>query len=152
MRKSLRNWSRKALRSSLLISSRLGALPERALVGYAGLQARNGRRVGGPPHVRLTPAVAARALEEIDVDVILMKAIRAGPQHGRELADACLRGFFAKIIWNVRIRQFQYSAIGQSKQAYIQRVSLAMHETFPSGAPLWLRQSNDVRVSTALRG
>src|ERR1700730_4092804 len=92
----------------------------RARQGHAADRGGGMRRLFGFTDVPLADAIGAAAFEKINMDVVLMRAIRARPQHGRELGTSALPQAFAKVLGDVRVRKFHYLSVGKPKRMDIE--------------------------------
>jgi hypothetical protein len=62
----------------------------------------------------------------VNMDVVLMRAIRARPQHRRELGTSALPQAFAKVLGHVRVREFHHLSVGKPKRMDIECIGLAV--------------------------
>jgi hypothetical protein len=72
------------------------------------------------------PAVAAGALGEVHMDMILMVPVGAGAEHGGEPGASVLAQAFAKVLGDVGIGQLHHRAVCELERADIDGVGLAM--------------------------
>jgi hypothetical protein len=70
--------------------------------------------------------VAAGALGEIHMDMILMVPVGAGAEHGGEPGASVLAQAFAKVLGDVGIGQLHHRAVCELERADIDGVGLAM--------------------------
>jgi hypothetical protein len=78
----------------------------RARQWHAADKSGGGRRLSGLTYVPLADAIAAAAFEKVNMDMVLMRAIRARPQRGRELGTNALPQAFTKVLGHVQVREF----------------------------------------------
>ena len=77
-------------------------------------------------HVPLADPVPAPALGEIDMDMLLVMAVRARPEHGREARAGVLAQSLADILGHLPVGPLHELAVGEPHAADIERIGIAM--------------------------
>src|SRR6516225_7588291 len=94
--------------------------------------------------VPVTYAVAAGALREIHMDMVLVIAVGARPQHGRKARAGPRPQILAKVFWHMRIGELDHRAAPELDGADVQCVGLAVLGE--------LRSRNPVAPAAIIRG
>src|SRR6201999_149053 len=98
----------------------------------AGGDSRGGFRLGRwwDAHVPLTNAIAVAALEQIEVDVLLVVAVGARTEHRGETAAGALVQIVAQVLGNVDVGQGDEGPVRQREAAHIDGIGLAVLTDF----------------------
>src|SRR6516225_8151664 len=86
--------------------------------------------------VPVTYAVTAGALREVHMDMVLVIAIGARPQHGRKARAGPCPQILTKILWHIRIGELDHRAAPQPDGADVQRIGLAVLGELGSHDPI----------------
>src|SRR5215510_3583232 len=87
-------------------------------------------------NVPLAHAMAAGALGEIHMHVILVIAVGAGAEHGGEARAHSLAHAQAIVLRYLRIGQLHHGAVGKLERAHVERVALAVLRELRADNPI----------------
>jgi hypothetical protein len=119
---------------------------------HAFLGSCPGGLLPGLRNIPLADTVSAAAFRKINMNVVLVIAIRARPQHGGESRAQAFPQVFPKVFWNTPVCELQHLSVREPQGMQINRIGLSVLGNLGAGLTIAITAVERAQTCDGLQG